>query len=132
VREQATEADRRAFAFPRSRVAGWDFSFSGLKTAVLQEIRKTGLDPLPEATSLALAASAQEAIVDILVEKTMRAAKSVSARSIVISGGVACNSRLRERMPDAYFPPPKHCADNAAMIAWIGYRDAVLGGLRAS
>lgn len=117
VQKSATNEDRARFPFPRASVEGLDFSFSGLKTAVAQQIAK--LPPLAEATKLQIAASAQEAILQPLIEKARLASERLGVRQIVVTGGVACNSRLREKLPDAYFPQPRHCSDNAAMIALV-------------
>lgn len=115
VKEKATDADRSAFAFPRADLDAYSFSYSGLKTAVLLESRKKS--PLDEMTRLQLTASAQEAILEPLVKKLRTASKSLGIPNIVVTGGVACNSRLRQLLPEAYFPKFKHCTDNAAMVA---------------
>lgn len=106
-----------------------NFSFSGLKTAVLREWKKyqglKGSDPL----AYAFAHEVQEAITDVLVEKTTRAAKQFNARSILLSGGVAANKRLREKFNLSliashlllFAPPPALCTDNAAMIGSCAY-----------
>jgi len=117
VKEKATEADRRQYRFPRAAVEGVDLSFSGLKTAVSLQIKKE--EPLSDEKRLAIAASAQEAILDALAQKARRAKKETGAQSIVVTGGVACNSRIRELLPEAYFPERRHCTDNAAMIALL-------------
>ena len=117
VREKASAQDRKAFAFPRARTEEFSFSFSGLKTAVALEIKAQ--NPLGESQKLSIAASAQEAILDALADKVVRASQSLGVSQIVVTGGVACNSRLREKLPQAYFPRPKHCSDNAAMIALV-------------
>jgi N6-L-threonylcarbamoyladenine synthase len=117
VRAQATEADRALFRFPRAQTPDFHFSFSGLKTAVALQIKK--LEPLSDKIRLAIAASAQEAILDSLIQKIRTAQKVHAVDQVVITGGVACNSRLRERLPDVYFPSPRHCADNAAMVACL-------------
>lgn len=100
-----------------------DFSFSGMKTAVINYVRKH-----PETTNEDLAASFQEAVVDVLVSKTITAAERVGARTICLGGGVAANSRLRERMASeaaasgfqSLIPQREFCTDNAAMIASAG------------
>jgi N6-L-threonylcarbamoyladenine synthase len=127
VRESATDACRSRFAFPRARTEGYDFSYSGLKTAVLQQIQKLG-ELTPE-LRLQLAASAQEAILDPLVEKVGKALAELGDARVIVTGGVACNSRLRAKLPQAYFPPPRHCTDNAAMIAWLACLKARNGRL---
>jgi N6-L-threonylcarbamoyladenine synthase len=100
----------------------WDFSFSGLKTAVLRTVREAG-DGLNVTD---LAASFQEAVVDVLASKTVEAAREHGARSIALAGGVAANLPLRarvqqlaERLDDVpvLIPPVRLCTDNAAMIA---------------
>jgi N6-L-threonylcarbamoyladenine synthase len=117
----AQEGDPRAIAFPRPmRHDGFDFSFSGLKTAVINSVRRH-----PETEVRDLAASFQEAVVDVLVEKLLAAADSAGARTLVIGGGVAANSRLRSRVQEAaeesgrraLLPRLELCTDNGAMIA---------------
>lgn len=106
---------RKRYKFPRAKLDGFNFSFSGLKTAVSLQVKRLG--EKRDSEKLAVAASAQEAILDSLVDKTTKAAEALGVSQIVVTGGVACNSRLRKRMPTAYFPSPKHCSDNAAMVA---------------
>ncbi len=118
--EKAKESDRK-LPFPRSKVEGNHFSFSGLKTAVALFIQKT--EAKTDAEKIKILASAQEAILDSLIEKTRAAASEIPEARIVVTGGVACNSRLRERLNEAYFPQKRHCTDNAAMVA-------VLAGLK--
>jgi len=117
----ALEGDKDAIAFPRGlRNEGYDFSFSGLKTAVVTYARKH-----PEVPVADLAASFQEAVVDVLVTKARRAAAEVGATGLVLGGGVAANSALRERALDAciadglrpFLPSRSMCTDNAAMVA---------------
>jgi len=117
----------RAFHFPRAWLRGtWDFSFSGLKTAVSREVRRlknTGR-PLPVAD---LAASFQEAVVDVLVEKTLAAVREFNARSLLVTGGVSANVLLRIRMMKespvpVHIPPLDLCTDNAAMVAAAAQR----------
>ncbi len=124
----AQQGDPRAIKFPRA-LRGDDlleWSFSGLKTAVLHHVKKYGI---PQGQALAdLAASFQEAVADILTQKLMLGAKKSGAKSIVLCGGVAANSRLRalafERVSSAnltlYLPPKRLCTDNGAMIAVAG------------
>jgi tRNA N6-adenosine threonylcarbamoyltransferase len=114
-----------AIAFPRGLAGqGYDFSFSGLKTAVVRYTRANAAAPLPD-----VAASFQEAVVDVLVAKARKAAKEAQAKAICIGGGVAANSALRERVTrvcqedgrKALIPSRAMCTDNAAMIgatAW--------------
>ena len=100
----------------RSRVPGLDFSFSGLKTALLYAVRDLGEEALDERRA-ALAASYQHAIVRALVERVREAAEVTRRERIAIVGGVASNSELRAALPDATAAPLALCTDNAAMIA---------------
>jgi N6-L-threonylcarbamoyladenine synthase len=119
----AREGDPEAFAFPVARVPGLDFSFSGVKTALLYELR--ALDDA-EGRKADLAASYQRAIVRALAERTLEAAERTGAERIAIVGGVAANSELRAALPDAVAPPLELCTDNAAMIASAArYAEAV-------
>jgi N6-L-threonylcarbamoyladenine synthase len=111
----AREGDPDAFDFPVARVPGLDFSFSGVKTALLYAVRDLG-PKLPERRA-DLAASYQRAIVRALVRRTEEAAEQTGARSIAVVGGVAANSELRASLPEAKAPPLALCTDNAAMIA---------------
>jgi N6-L-threonylcarbamoyladenine synthase len=117
--QAAPNSYKTVYKFPRSLPGHFDFSYSGLKTAVLLESKKHS--ELTEELKTQLAASAQEAILDPLVERVRKAALELNPKTIVVTGGVACNSRLREKLPEAYFPPPKHCTDNAAMIARLAH-----------
>ena len=112
-------------AFPRPVLDdGYRFSFSGLKTAVVNHVRKNPDTPVNE-----VAASFQEAVVEVLVTKARRAALEYEAKGLVIGGGVAANSRLREAMLDAcveddlraFLPSRSMCTDNAAMVAAVGW-----------
>jgi len=123
----AKSGNSRAFAFPRAMKDSPDFSFSGVKTSLLVMLKKRGKnftdEELPD-----VAASYQEAIVDVLIEKTLQAAKVHKIDRVVVCGGVAANSRLREKFSEAatehsvslFIPPMILCTDNAAMIAAIG------------
>ncbi|MFL5920352.1 MAG: tRNA (adenosine(37)-N6)-threonylcarbamoyltransferase complex transferase subunit TsaD [Gaiellaceae bacterium] len=111
----AREGDPDAFDFPVARVPGLDFSFSGVKTALLYAVRDLG-DALPERRA-DLAASYQRAIVRALVQRTHEAAEQTGAERIAVVGGVAANSELRASLRDAKAPPLALCTDNAAMIA---------------
>jgi len=110
------EGDPQGFGFPVARVPGLDFSFSGVKTALLYAVRDLSADEL-EARRADLAASYQAAIVRALVERTLAAAESVGAERIAVVGGVAANSELRAALAGATFAPLPLCTDNAAMIA---------------
>jgi N6-L-threonylcarbamoyladenine synthase len=112
----AREGDPEAFSFPVARVPGLDFSFSGLKTALLYTVRDLGEDVL-EARRADLAAAYQKAIVRALVGRLRAAAEQTGDRTVAVVGGVAANSELRAALPDARFAPLALCTDNAAMIA---------------
>jgi len=121
----AMEGDPQAIAFPRAILAeGYDFSFSGLKTSVVNHVRRH-----PEVGTADVAASFQEAVVDVLVTKARRAARDHDAKGVVLAGGVAANSQLRERVIDAcmadglhpFLPSRSMCTDNAAMVAATGW-----------
>ena len=114
----AREGDPDAFAFPVARLEGLDFSFSGVKTALLYAVRDLGGDA--EARRADLAASYQRAIVRALVDRTRAAAEREGHEQIAVVGGVAANSELRESLPGARFAPLQLCTDNAAMIASAG------------
>ena len=112
----ARDGDPAAHAFPVARVPGFDFSFSGLKTALLYAVRDLPADEL-ERRRADLAASYQHAIVRALVERTLAAAEALGAERIAVVGGVAANSELRSALPQATLAPLALCTDNAAMIA---------------
>jgi N6-L-threonylcarbamoyladenine synthase len=128
IERLARAGDPHAIAFPRGLAReGLDFSFSGLKTSVVTFVRKH-----PDADPADVAASFQEAVVDVLVSKSRRAAAAIGARGICIGGGVAANSVLRRRVIDAcaedglraFVPSRTMCTDNAAMVgatAWYRY-----------
>ena len=117
----AAEGDPAAFGFPRAmRDDGFDFSFSGLKTSVVRTVERH-----PDASTPDVAASFQEAVVDVLVTKAARAVRERGARSLCLGGGVAANSLLRRRAAEAvdvpaYLPSMAMCTDNAAMVAAAG------------
>ena len=112
----ARDGDAGAFSFPVARVSALDFSFSGLKTALLYTVRDFG----PEETGRRkadLAASYQDAVVRALVAKVRAATVETGLERVAVVGGVAANSALRAALPDARFAPLELCTDNAAMIA---------------
>ena len=112
----AQDGDAHGFDFPVARVPGLDFSFSGLKTALLYAVRDLG--PAETKRRKAdLAASYQRAIVRALVQRLREAATTTGLARIAVVGGVAANSELRNALPDAAFAPLALCTDNAAMIA---------------
>ncbi len=121
----AKTGNPRAIDFPRSMMDSYDFSFSGLKTSVLYFLRRSDL---PVATE-DVCASFQEAVVDVLVGKTIRAAEQYRVRTVSASGGVSLNSRLRERLAEEcrvrnwrlLLAPAPLCTDNAAMIAALAF-----------
>jgi N6-L-threonylcarbamoyladenine synthase len=114
----AREGDPDAFSFPVAKLDGLDFSFSGVKTALLYAVRDLGSEA--EARKADLAASYQRAIVRALVERTRAAAEREGHDQIAVVGGVAANSELRASLPGARFAPLVLCTDNAAMIASAG------------
>ena len=126
VQKAAASGNPKAFIFPRARLDGtWNFSFSGLKTSVLREVRK-----LQEVNRILpvndLAASFQAAAVDALFTKTMKAAREFDVKEIVIAGGVSANKALREAFLSqeefkVHIPVLSLCTDNAAMIATAGH-----------
>lgn len=128
----ARNGNPSAVHFPRPMIdhPGFDFSFSGLKTAVLYHLHNN-----PNTQQADLAASFQEAVVDVLVEKTLRAAKHWKVNRIAVVGGVACNSRLRSVFSTAcdlskialFIPNPSLCTDNAAMVAGLAWHKLTSG-----
>jgi N6-L-threonylcarbamoyladenine synthase len=126
--------------FPRPYLeeGSLEFSFSGLKTSVLYYLRKTGYTPVPEGDDKFpafaklrsdLCASFQSAVVDVLVNKTVKAAEMVGVKHITVAGGVSANSELRSRMKEVagrrglkvFMPKFEYCTDNGAMVAMVGY-----------
>jgi len=125
IDQLSASGDPEAIAFPRAMVNdGWNFSFSGVKTAVVNHVRKN-----PGVAVEDVAASFQEAVADVLVTKARRAAKQHGAKGLCLAGGVAANSRLREKMAQAaendglraFLPSRAMCTDNAAMVAAAGW-----------
>jgi len=124
VNRLANDGDPMRFDFPRSMLSSGDFafSFSGLKTSVRYLLQR--MDEVPVAD---VCASFQEAVVDVLVDKTERAAVATRRKTIAVSGGVSCNSRLREKLAamcsargiELLLAEPSLCTDNAAMIAYV-------------
>lgn len=126
IQEKAQEGDPKAFDLPRAWLPGtYDFSFSGLKTAVLYLVRR--LEEEGEELPLAdLAASFQAAVVDVLVEKTRLAAQEHGVKQVLLAGGVAANTLLRQEMKErvevpVLYPPPELCTDNAVGVAAAGW-----------
>jgi N6-L-threonylcarbamoyladenine synthase len=112
----AHDGDPGAFTFPVARVPGLDFSFSGLKTALLYRVRELGEDETLRRRA-DLAASYQRAIVRALAQRIEEAVPVTGLRRVAVVGGVAANSELRSALPDVCFAPRALCTDNAAMIA---------------
>ncbi len=136
----SSEGQAKGVNFPRTQTKQpLDFSFSGLKTAVYQYVEKqakgrdaaagAGASALEPQTIADIAASFQEAAVDVLISKTLKACSRTGMKQIVVGGGVACNRRLRERFGNeaaahklrVVFPPPALCIDNGAMIAGVAF-----------
>ena len=136
IQKVAAGGDPEKFRFPRPLTGGagkpvapenrYNFSFSGIKTALLYHSQK-----YPEMSGQLLAdtvASYQAAVVDVLVRKTADARRTYGARTVVVAGGVACNAELRRRIAESVgdsarlmLAPPKYCTDNAAMVAGAGF-----------
>jgi N6-L-threonylcarbamoyladenine synthase len=129
IEKLAKNGNQKRFRFPRPLIGSddYDFSFSGLKTAVLRETQS--LEKLNIQTIKDLAIATQDAIVDVLTKKTLKAAEVYEAKSVLISGGVSANQKLRDVLENRcknlnfkFFAPPKNlCTDNAAMIATASY-----------
>ena len=130
IDQLAQTGNPRAIRFPRAQIksSSYEFSFSGIKTAVWHYL-KSQVEDEWRAKAADIAASFQEAVTDMLVRPTIKAARSGGIARIVLSGGVAANSRLRAKMKEeadaagltVFYPAPKFCTDNGAMIALAGY-----------
>jgi N6-L-threonylcarbamoyladenine synthase len=146
IERLAAEGDAAAHAFPRPMLgrAGCDFSFSGLKTAVAQDVARHGDGALPRRVAADIAASFQQAVAEVLADRAGHAMAMFAARhgrgSLVVAGGVAANARLRAALGEAaaaqgfglVAPPGRYCTDNAVMVAWaaierlrLGWRDGL-------
>lgn len=134
IQQAAREGNPRAFDFPRAWLEdSYDFSFSGLKTAVLRAVEKYSVPP--QGRLLAdLAASVQAAVVDVLATKAARAAEECGATAILLCGGVSANQALRAAATErasvpVHYPPPILCTDNAAMVGACAYQHFAAGRL---
>lgn len=123
--KMAQNGDPSRFSFPQAKVKDDEFSFSGLKTAVLREVKKFTPENLPKED---IAASFQKTIADTLINKTKHIADSLNCKTITLAGGVAANSELRKRLKNlesmgykTNAPALKYCTDNAAMVASSAY-----------
>jgi N6-L-threonylcarbamoyladenine synthase len=140
IQAAAETGDPKAFKFPRAWLEdSWDFSFSGLKTAVLREVRSQQPDleagveaPRPGLPIADLAASFQASVVDVLVTKALSAAEEFEAKQVLVAGGVSANRALREAFREraplpVRVPPLALCTDNAAMTGAVGHRRFLAG-----
>ena len=133
IDELSKKGDPKAIRFPRPSIGknSYDFSFSGLKTAVVHFVKAhpSLLRELPNELVCDIVSSFQEAVVDVLVRKTLQAAKDQGVKRVVLSGGVAANRVLRQRIEEeaseqkiqVYLPSPAFCTDNAAMVGVVGF-----------
>ena len=136
VDKLAREGDRHAIVFPRAKILDHpdDFSFSGLKSAVLNYLNQCQMKGI-EVNRADVAASFQQAVIDVLTEHTLKAARRIGVDKVAIAGGVASNSSLRSQMEEAcrrrrirfYHPSPVYCTDNAAMIGTAAYYEYIKG-----
>lgn len=133
---EAKKGDPQSINFPRAYLEDYDFSFSGLKSSVLNYLNKNKMQHI-ETNINDVAASFQESVVEVLVNKTINLTKELKQNKIAIAGGVACNSYLREKMKtaslengfDLKIPEPILCTDNAAMIASAGFFEFEKGNI---
>jgi N6-L-threonylcarbamoyladenine synthase len=131
IENLARSGNKDRIHFPRATLGpdSLDFSFSGLKTAVALYVKKWQESDQKEVSMADIAASFQEAVIDVLAEKVIAAAERKKVGSVVVAGGVACNQALRDRVKNLasecgmafYYPRPAFCTDNGAMIALAGY-----------
>ncbi|MEK9139353.1 MAG: tRNA (adenosine(37)-N6)-threonylcarbamoyltransferase complex transferase subunit TsaD, partial [Bacteroidota bacterium] len=134
VDKLAKQGNPAAIRFPRTYLeeGSYDFSFSGIKTAVLYYLRNNGLcgqTSIPVQQLADICASFQMSVVEVLVEKTIAAARELRVDDVTIAGGVSANSLLRSMMDDAckregrllFYPSVQYCMDNGAMIAYVGW-----------
>ncbi len=123
------QGDKTSFNFPEAKVKEDEFSFSGLKTAVLREVKKFEPDNIPKAD---IAASFQERITDTLIKKLVYFSKKINCTTLALAGGVAANTSLRSKTEELkkqgyniYYPKLKYCTDNASMVASCAYYNPI-------
>jgi N6-L-threonylcarbamoyladenine synthase len=130
IEKLANEGDENFYQFPIAEVSGrFDFSFSGLKTSVLRFLQKNFPDEIDLVSKRHIAASFQKAVIDALVNKTLKAVNEFKVQNVAVVGGVASNktlqNKLRDKLPNdvkLFVPSPKLCTDNGAMIAFAGLK----------